>query len=125
MISEGAKILVQEGLRSGFLQPKSMEQIETRSQVSAHKSCGLAELCEMAKQFSSLNESEHRTVSITKEDVSVPEHVRVSCITENTTAHARIVTLMGQKYLFPPESSFLLSDISCMQPLLDCKYISK
>ncbi|KAJ6662206.1 hypothetical protein lerEdw1_012673 [Lerista edwardsae] len=119
VISEGAKILVQEGLRSGFLQRRSMEQIGAKTRVSAHNSCGLAELCEMAKRFSSLNESEPRAVSITKEDVSVPEHVPVAYITENTTAHARIVTLMGQKYLFPPRSSFLLSDISCMQPLLD------
>lgn len=115
VISEGTRILVQEGLRSGFLQLSSSEQIVPKTHVLGHRESGLAELCEMAKQFSSVNEA----VSITKEDISVPEHVPVSCIIENATALARIVTLMGQKYLFPPKSSFLLSDISCMQPLLD------
>ncbi|XP_066478909.1 N(6)-adenine-specific methyltransferase METTL4 [Tiliqua scincoides] len=115
VISEGTRILVQEGLRSGFLKLRSTEQIGTKTHIFALSDCGLAELCEMAKQFSSVNEA----VSVTKEDISAPEHVPVSCITENNTAHAKIVTVIGQKYLFPPKSSFLLSDISCMQPLLD------
>eukprot|EP00061_Rhincodon_typus_P017767 g46614.t1 len=42
-------------------------------------------------------------------------------LTENSTDCARIVMLMGQRYLLPPHSSFLLSDISCMEPLLGYK----
>ncbi|XP_053252416.1 N(6)-adenine-specific methyltransferase METTL4 isoform X2 [Podarcis raffonei] len=119
LILDGTRSLVQEGLRSGFLQPSSSKQICAKTPVIEHSS--LAELCEMAKQFPSVNETEQRAVCMISEDSCVPEQVRVSCITENTTNYAKIITLMGQKYLFPPKSAFLLSDISVMQPLLDYK----
>ncbi|XP_042115942.1 N(6)-adenine-specific methyltransferase METTL4 isoform X2 [Peromyscus maniculatus bairdii] len=41
-------------------------------------------------------------------------------VIENGSSFSKMITLMGQKYLLPPRSSFLLSDISCMQPLLNC-----
>ncbi|XP_062986671.1 N(6)-adenine-specific methyltransferase METTL4 isoform X2 [Elgaria multicarinata webbii] len=118
-ILEGTMSLAQVGLRSGFLQPSSTKQFCAKTPVSGHIDCGLAELCEMAKWFPPVNDREQRSVCMMKKETSISEQVQVSCVTENTTNHAKIITLMGQKYLFPPNSAFLLSDISFMQPLLD------
>nr|XP_056710495.1 N(6)-adenine-specific methyltransferase METTL4 [Euleptes europaea] len=119
VISEGTRSLVQEGLKSGFLQPSSAKPVCSRTLDTRHSDCGLAELCEMAKQYSSVNETEQRTVCKINEEASVPEQVQLSCVTENVTNDTKLITLMGHNYLFPPQSSFLLSDISCMQPLLN------
>uniref|UniRef100_A0A8D0DT03 Methyltransferase 4, N6-adenosine n=1 Tax=Salvator merianae TaxID=96440 RepID=A0A8D0DT03_SALMN len=121
VILESSRQLIQEALRSGYFQSSPRKHIcASNIPVTEHSNCGLAELCEMAKQFPPENEREQKVNRINKES-SVPEQVQVSCITENTTNFATIVTLMGQKYLFPPKSAFLLSDISFMHPLLDNK----
>ncbi|KAF7246312.1 Methyltransferase-like protein 4 [Varanus komodoensis] len=119
MILEGTESLVKVGLRSGFLEASSTKQFCVKTPVTGHNDCGLAELCEMAKCFSTVNEREQRAVFMMDEETSIPEQVQLSCVTENTTNYAKIITLMGQKYLFPPKSAFLLSDISFIQPLLD------
>ncbi|NXU79551.1 METL4 protein, partial [Oreotrochilus melanogaster] len=121
LIWEGTLHLVQEGLKSGFLHPIPAELSCRKSVVPGHIGCGLAELCEMAKQFPAVNESEHQAVRVLGDETSVPEQDLLSCVTENSSNCAKIVVLMGQKYLVPPRSSFLLSDISCLQPLLNCK----
>ena len=123
MILDGTRHLVQEGLKMGFLQCSCSRQHSAKTPVSGHSDCGLAELCEMAKQFPPVSEGEQTRCTI-NEKASVPEQIQLSCVTENNTNHAKIIALMGQKYLFPPQSAFLLSDISVMQPLLDCKCIS-
>ncbi|XP_060099923.1 N(6)-adenine-specific methyltransferase METTL4 [Heteronotia binoei] len=119
MISEGTRSLVQEGLKSGFLQPSSAKLICSRTHDTRHSDFSLAELCEMAKQYLFVNETEESIVCKLNEDISVPEQVQLSRVTENVTNDTKLITLMGHKYLFPPKSSFLLSDISCMQPLLN------
>ncbi|XP_048364200.1 N(6)-adenine-specific methyltransferase METTL4 isoform X2 [Sphaerodactylus townsendi] len=119
VILEGTRSLVQEGFKSGFLQPSSAKPICSTTHDTIHSDCGLAELCEMAKQYSSVTETEQRAVCKISEDTSVPEQVQLSCVTENVTNDTKLITLMGHTYLFPPQSSFLLSDISCMQPLLN------
>ncbi|XP_042299033.1 N(6)-adenine-specific methyltransferase METTL4-like isoform X1 [Sceloporus undulatus] len=121
VILDGTRSLVQEGFRSGFLWPVLSEQFCARIPAARHHDCGLAELCEMAKQFHPVTEDEQRTTCTINEEACVPEQVQLSFVTENTTNYAKIITLMGQKYLFPPRSAFLLSDISFMQPLLDYK----
>uniref|UniRef100_A0A8C8SMM1 Methyltransferase like 4 n=1 Tax=Pelusios castaneus TaxID=367368 RepID=A0A8C8SMM1_9SAUR len=118
-ILEGTRCLVQEGLKSGFLHPMSAEQSCIKNVVPGHVGCGLAELCEMAKHFPTVCENDHRAVQMINEEMS--EQDLLSYVTENNTNYAKIVHLMGQKYLVPPKSSFLLSDISCMQPLLNYK----
>ncbi|XP_020650182.3 N(6)-adenine-specific methyltransferase METTL4 [Pogona vitticeps] len=118
VILDGTRHLVQEGLKMGFLQCSCSRQHCAKTPVSGHSDCGLAELCEMAKQFPPVSEEE-RTRCTINEKASVPEQIQLSCVTENNTNHAKIIALMGQKYLFPPQSAFLLSDISVMQPLLD------
>ncbi|KAM6350339.1 N(6)-adenine-specific methyltransferase METTL4 isoform 2-T2 [Podargus strigoides] len=118
LIWEGTLHLVQEGLRSGFLYPTTAELSCRKNVVPG---CGLAELCEMVKQFPAVNESDHEAVYVLDDEISIPEQDLLSCVTENSSNCAKMVMLMGQKYLVPPKSSFLLSDISCLQPLLNYK----
>ncbi|NXN57714.1 METL4 protein, partial [Rynchops niger] len=121
LIWEGTLHLVQEGLKSGFLHCAAAELSCRKNVVPGHIGCGLAELCEMAKQLPAVNESDHQAVHLLDDETSVSEQDLLSCVTENSSNSAKIVVLMGQKYLVPPKSSFLLSDISCLQPLLNYK----
>lgn len=123
LIWEGTLHLVQEGLKSGFLHHATTELSCGKNVVPGHIGCGLAELCEMAKQFPAVNDSDHRAVHVLDNETSIPEQDLLSCVTENNSNRAKIVVLMGQKYLVPPKSSFLLSDISRLQPLVKCKYL--
>ncbi|NXI52743.1 METL4 protein, partial [Chloroceryle aenea] len=121
LIWEGTSQLVQEGLQSGFLHRSAAELGCKGNVVPGRAGCGLAELCDMAKQFPTGNESDCQAVHVLGEETSVPELDLLPCVTENNSDCAKIVMLMGQKYLVPPKSSFLLSDISCLQPLLNYK----
>ncbi|NXT74420.1 METL4 protein, partial [Zapornia atra] len=120
-IWEGASRLVQEGLKSGFLHPPTAEPSRQKNVVPGHIGCGLAELCEMAKQFPAVIEGSQQAVRVLHENTSIPEQDLLLRVIENSSNSAKIVVLMGQKYLVPPKSSFLLSDVSCLQPLLDYK----
>ncbi|NXR59469.1 METL4 protein, partial [Rhadina sibilatrix] len=119
LIWEGTLHLVQEGLKSGFLHHTTAKLSCKKNNVPQRIVCGLAELCEMAKQFPAVNESDHQAVCVLEEETSSAEQDLLSCVMENSSNHAKIIVLMGQKYLVPPKSSFLLSDISCLQPLLN------
>ncbi|NXY42916.1 METL4 protein, partial [Ceuthmochares aereus] len=121
LIWEGTLRLVQEGLKSGFLHPTTAELSCSKNGVPGHIGCGLAELCEMAKQFPAVNDSYHEAVHVLDDETSIPERDLLSCVTENSSNSAKIVVLLGQKYLVPPKCSFLLSDVSCLQPLLNYK----
>uniref|UniRef100_A0A8C9FS82 Methyltransferase like 4 n=1 Tax=Pavo cristatus TaxID=9049 RepID=A0A8C9FS82_PAVCR len=120
-IWEGTLHLVQEGLKSGFLHRAAAAPSCGKNVVPGPIDCGLAELCEMAKQFPAVNDGDHQAVNVLDDETTVPEQDLLSCVTENKSNCAKIVVLMGQKYLVPPKSSFLLSDISCLQPLLNYK----
>ncbi|XP_072460426.1 N(6)-adenine-specific methyltransferase METTL4 isoform X1 [Notamacropus eugenii] len=117
LILDGTTQLVQEGLKSGFLYSHS-EKLDNDNKTATLglDSCGLAELCDMAKQLPLVNEND--TVQLIDADVSVPEQDIFSRITQNSSNFTKMIILMGQKYLLPPKSSFLLSDLSCIQPLL-------
>ncbi|NXK91456.1 METL4 protein, partial [Formicarius rufipectus] len=119
LIWEGTLHLVQEGLKSGFLHRSPAELSCRKNNIPVV--CGLAELCEMAKQFPAVNEGDHQAVRVLEDENFSPEQDLLSCVTENNSDCAKIIVLMGQKYLVPPKSSFLLSDISCLQPLLNYK----
>uniref|UniRef100_A0A8C3MCP1 Uncharacterized protein n=1 Tax=Geospiza parvula TaxID=87175 RepID=A0A8C3MCP1_GEOPR len=121
LIWEGTLDLVQEGLKSGFLHRTTATLSCRKNNVPQCIVCGLAELCEMAKQFPAVNESDHQAVHVLEEETSSAEQDLLSCVVENSSNCAKIIVLMGQKYLVPPRSSFLLSDISCLQPLLNYK----
>lgn len=121
LILDGSSKLIQEGLRSGFLYPLVEKQDGSSGCITLPlDACNLSELCEMAKHLPSLNEMELQTLQLMGDDVSVIELDLSSQIIENNSSFSKMITLMGQKYLLPPQSSFLLSDISCMQPLLNC-----
>ncbi|GAB1301304.1 N(6)-adenine-specific methyltransferase METTL4 [Apodemus speciosus] len=121
LILDGSSQLIQEGLRSGFLYPLVGKQDGSSGRITLPlDACNLSELCEMAKHLPSLNEMELQTLQLMEDDMSVIELDLSSQIIENNSRFSRMITLMGQKYLLPPKSSFLLSDISCMQPLLNC-----
>ncbi|KAM5222278.1 N(6)-adenine-specific methyltransferase METTL4 [Ctenodactylus gundi] len=121
-ILDGSLQLIQEGLRSGFLYPGFDRWEKCReSIVLPRDTCNLSGLCEMAKCFPSVNEMELQTLQLTEDDVCVTEQDLFSRVVENSSSFPKMITLMGQKYLLPPRSSFLLSDISCMEPLLNCK----
>ncbi|NXP43959.1 METL4 protein, partial [Heliornis fulica] len=121
LIWEGTSQLVQEGLKSGFLHCGTAELSCQKNVLPGHIGCGLAELCEMAKQFPDVSESCQQAVHVLHDKTSIAEQDLLSRVTENSSNCAKIVVLMGQKYLVPPKSSFLLSDISCLQPLLNYK----
>ncbi|KAM6148383.1 N(6)-adenine-specific methyltransferase METTL4 [Erethizon dorsatum] len=121
LILDGSSQLIQEGLKSGFL----YQHFEKRDKCSELitlplDACSLSGLCEMAKHLPPLSETELQTVPLVGEDMSVAEQDLFSRVVENNSSFSKMITLMGQKYLLPPKSSFLLSDISCMQPLLNC-----
>lgn len=118
---DGSSQLIQEGLKSGFLHPLLEKQDKCSEPITLPlDTCNLAELCEMAKHLPSLNEVELQTLQL-MEDHMVTEQDVFSRVVENNSSFTKMITLMGQKYLLPPQSSFLLSDISCMHPLLNCK----
>ncbi|XP_037662109.1 N(6)-adenine-specific methyltransferase METTL4 isoform X2 [Choloepus didactylus] len=122
LILDGSSRLVQEGLKSGFLYPLSDKRDKCSEPVTLPvDTCDLSELCEMAKYLPSLNEMELEVLQLMEDDMSVTEQDLLSRVVENNTSFTKMITLMGQKYLLPPKSSFLLSDISCMQPLLNCR----
>ncbi|XP_072124497.1 N(6)-adenine-specific methyltransferase METTL4 [Mobula birostris] len=77
----------------------------------------LVELCFMAKQL--LEEPQRQVQVLTGESAADLEPL--GCLTENSSSCARLVRLMGHQYLLPPRCTFLLSDISRMEPLLGYK----
>nr|KAF6471814.1 methyltransferase like 4 [Molossus molossus] len=122
LILDGSSQIIQEGLKSGFLHPLSEKRDKCNESIALPlDTCSLSELCEMAKHLPSLNEIELLTLQLVENDMSVTEQDLFSRIVENNSNFTKMITLMGQKYLVPPKSSFLLSDISCMHPLLNCK----
>ncbi|NXD07940.1 METL4 protein, partial [Nothocercus nigrocapillus] len=121
LILEGTSHLVQEGFKSGFLHCTTTKLNCSKNVVPGHVGCGLAELCEMAKQFPAINDCDHEAVRAIDDETFLLEQDLHSCVVENNSSCAKMIVLMGQKYLVPPKSNFLLSDISCLQPLLNCK----
>ncbi|KAM8783760.1 N(6)-adenine-specific methyltransferase METTL4 isoform 2-T2 [Rhynchonycteris naso] len=120
LILDGSSQIIQQGLTSGFLHPLSEKQDKCSEPTTLLlDTCNLSELCEMAKHLPPLNEMELLTLQLMENDMSVSEQDLFSRIVENNSSFTKVITLMGQKYLVPPKSSFLLSDISCMYPLLN------
>ena len=114
--------LIQEGLKSGVLYPVVETQRGNSGRVLLPlDACNLSELCEMAKHLPSLDDMHLQTLPLMEEDMSVIELDLSSQVIENNSSFSRMINLMRQMYLLPANGSFLLSDISWMQPLLNCK----
>ncbi|XP_032277235.1 N(6)-adenine-specific DNA methyltransferase METTL4 [Phoca vitulina] len=122
LILDGSSELIQEGLKSGFLHPLSEKWDKCSEPITLPlDTCSLSELCTMAKHLPSLNAVDLQALQLMEEDMSITEQDLFSRVVENNSSFTKMITLMGQKYLVPPKSSFLLSDISCMHPLLNCR----
>lgn len=122
LIITGSSQLIQEGLKSGFLHVFSENEDKCKKSITLPlDTCNLSELCEMAKHLLSPNETELATLKLMENNIAFTEQDLFSRVVENNSSFAKMITLMGQQYLLPPRSSFLLSDISCMHPLLNCR----
>ena len=118
----GSSQFIQEGLKSSVL----YSFVETQHGNSGRvllplDACNLSELCEMAKHLPSLDDMHLQMLPLTEDDMSVIELDLSSQVIENNSSFFRMMNLMGQKYLLPANSSFLLSDMFWMQSLLNSK----
>ncbi|OCT74642.1 N(6)-adenine-specific methyltransferase METTL4 [Xenopus laevis] len=122
-IMEGTQPLLQEGFKRLFLRPVLVND-DDHSQTEprlCNNPCQLAELCNMAKCMPLLNPGEH-AVQVLERGIYLPQETNVlSCITENKSECPEVIQFMGEKYIIPPKSTFLMSDVSCMEPLLHYK----
>ncbi|XP_066579515.1 N(6)-adenine-specific methyltransferase METTL4 [Amia ocellicauda] len=118
IILEGTKSLVEEGFTCDYLYGARVNECHESLDLTMVDS-RLADLCEMAKKLPIGNGIEQGSVQTITEDQTSTELDLFECITQNNMDCARLVTLMGEKYLLPPHCSFLLSDISRMQPLVN------
>ncbi|KAJ8376704.1 hypothetical protein SKAU_G00072840 [Synaphobranchus kaupii] len=117
IILEGTALIVAEGHSCGFLCPA-----ENDGKLPIPIEDGrLADLCDMAKQLPLVDDSLQKPVQVIDGDDECPmEQLDLfTRVTENPVHHAREVSLMGERYLLPPHCSFLLSDITRMQPLVN------
>ncbi|XP_068093328.1 N(6)-adenine-specific methyltransferase METTL4 [Hyperolius riggenbachi] len=123
LILKGSLELIQEGLKKGLLHTFSQEEegnCPTSSGVCVFRN-GLAELCNMNKDLHFLGSQEYPVNIIGSEQPVSQDIDYLSCITENISEWPQLLHLLGEKYIIPPKTSFLLSDISCMQSLLHYK----
>lgn len=87
--------------------------------------CGLAALCEMAKQLPVAEEQEECVQLLVAEDGRTSHVDLFSLVTENGADWASVVTLLGEEYVIPPRAGFLLSDFTRIHPLVQCEYCWK
>ncbi|XP_036378084.1 N(6)-adenine-specific methyltransferase METTL4 [Megalops cyprinoides] len=118
VILEGTPIFVEEGFSCGYLSTAEKDKLSLPISPDDGR---LADLCDMAKQLPLVDDSEQKPVQVIEDNdkhqvEQLDLFTRVTC---NPLNCARVVTLMGKQYLLPPHCSFLLSDITRMQPLVN------
>lgn len=114
VIAEGASSLVDSARSLGHLTGDT----NTLKEPLPSQECGLAALCGMAKELPLVDDEEQSTQPLVTED-GCSLHVDLfSRVTENRTDWASVVTLMGEEYVIPPHTAFLLSDFTRIQPLV-------
>ncbi|XP_072267460.1 N(6)-adenine-specific methyltransferase METTL4 [Pyxicephalus adspersus] len=123
LILKESQTLIQEGLKNGLLNAYRQSEEENSKLTSevCVQSSSLAELCNMTKEMSSLDVYEHSVNIIGSVQQSIESIDWPLRVTENSSEWPQVIHLLGEKYLIPPKTSFLLSDISCMEPLLHYK----
>uniref|UniRef100_A0A3B5AAD5 Methyltransferase like 4 n=1 Tax=Stegastes partitus TaxID=144197 RepID=A0A3B5AAD5_9TELE len=116
VILEGTKSLVDSVRSLGHLNGGT----DTAKEPLPSQECSLAALCEMAKELPLVDEEEQEccSQSLVAEDGCTSHVDLFSRLTENRTDWAAVVTLMGEEYVIPPHSAFLLSDFTRIQPLV-------
>lgn len=87
--------------------------------------CGLAALCEMAKELPSADDDDDQRDESAQPLVAEggrTSHLDLfSRVTENEAQWAAVVPLMGGEYVIPPHAAFLLSDFTRIRPLVRCE----
>ncbi|XP_019897230.3 N(6)-adenine-specific methyltransferase METTL4 [Esox lucius] len=113
-IAEGTKSLVDAGLSCGYL-----SDVKEENEPLPSQECNLAALCDMAKGLPLVADIS-QVQFIRPEDGCSTTHLELfTQVTESCMDCAVELTLMGQKYIIPPRCSFLLSDLTRIQPLVD------
>uniref|UniRef100_A0A8C1CV65 Methyltransferase 4, N6-adenosine n=1 Tax=Cyprinus carpio carpio TaxID=630221 RepID=A0A8C1CV65_CYPCA len=116
VVLEGSRALLEAGRQCGYL--TEVLTAPPSESMPSHE-CRLAALCDMAKQLPLTDESLMAPVQMLNRDGLDPSLDLFSYITENPFDCTYEVTLMKEKYLLPPRSRFLLSDITRMHPLVN------
>ncbi|KAF3703697.1 Methyltransferase-like protein 4 [Channa argus] len=116
VIMEGTKSLVDSAQSLGYLNGV----IDTVKGPVPAEECRLAALCEMAKELPLVDneEQEESVQSLVAADGSTSHVDLFSRVTENKGDSAAVATLMGEDYVIPRHTAFLLSDFTQMQPLV-------
>uniref|UniRef100_A0A3P9NNB8 Methyltransferase 4, N6-adenosine n=1 Tax=Poecilia reticulata TaxID=8081 RepID=A0A3P9NNB8_POERE len=118
VILEGTKSLVDSAQSLGYLSGET----ETSKDPLPSQDCRLAALCEMAKELPLVAEEEQEwTQSLLTEEGGASHVDLFSQVTENSEAWAAVVPLMGEEYIIPHNTAFLLSDFTRIQPLVQCE----
>ncbi|KAK5849844.1 hypothetical protein PBY51_014146 [Eleginops maclovinus] len=116
VVLEGTKSLVDSARSLGYLNGTSTS--DTVIEPLPSQESNLAALCEMAKELPLVDDEQQECAQpLVAEDGSTSHVDLFSCVTENRTNWANVVTLMGGDYVIPPHTAFLLSDFTRIQPL--------
>lgn len=119
VILEGTKYLVDSAQPLGYL--NGMTNVD--KEPLPPQECNLAALCEMAKDLPLVeDEEQERGAQLLVGEDGCTSHVDLfSQVTENKADWATVVTVMGEEYVIPPHTAFLLSDFMRIQPLVHCE----
>lgn len=120
VILEGTKSLMDSARSLGYLK----EVTDTVKEPLPSQDCSLAALCEMAKELPLVDDEEQDECAqlLVTEDGCTSHVDLFSRVTENRADRATVVTLMGEEYVIPPNTAFLLSDFTRIQPVVHCEY---
>lgn len=119
VILEGTKSLLDSARSLGYLTGVT----DAVKEALPCWECGLASLCDMAKELPLVDDEEQEGCAqlLLAEDGSTSHLDLFSRVTENTADSAAVVTLMGEEYVIPAHTAFLLSDFTRIQPLVHCE----
>ncbi|XP_008306488.1 methyltransferase-like protein 4 isoform X1 [Cynoglossus semilaevis] len=117
VISEGTKTLVDLAQSREYL--KGVE--DSVAEPLPLQECNLAALCDMAKELPLMDdlELEECAQALVAEDGGLCHVDLFSRVTENRSDQAAVVRLMGEEYVIPAHTSFLLSDFTRTRPLVN------
>ncbi|TNN65823.1 Methyltransferase-like protein 4 [Liparis tanakae] len=116
VVLEGTESLVDSARSLGYLTGGT----DTVDEPLPSQDCSLAALCEMAKGLPLVaDEEQEACVQLLVAEDGRTSHVDLfSRVTESRADWATVVPLMGEEYVIPPHTAFLLSDVTRIQPLV-------
>ncbi|XP_034069916.1 N(6)-adenine-specific methyltransferase METTL4 [Gymnodraco acuticeps] len=118
VVLEGTKSLVDSARSLGYLNGTSTT--DTVKEPLPSQECSLAALCEMAKELPLVADEQQEECAqpLVTADGSTSHVDLFSRVTENRADWATVVKLMGEEYVIPPHTAFLLSDFTKIQPIV-------